>query len=188
VGWSQAGTSTPVRKSGTSSAAHPAYTCRDHGHVRRSADAVDALVTWAALALLERDGPHLLVPAPRSGTDVKGLRAERRKLTAKLNDLARLYSDGVFTEAGVRSERKKLDKRLDEIAAQLAASDQPDPLPEFRDPDADAEAVWDSLGIGRQHAIIKLLFEVVILPARHMGARFDPESVQITRRVPRPIE
>ena len=83
----------------------------------------------------------------------------------------------------MRAERKKLDARIGQLDAQLSASDEPDPLPEFRDPVDDMLAVWDSLGIVRQRAVVQLLCTVQIMPCARKGGRFDPDSVRITRRV-----
>ena len=49
----------------------------------------------------------LPAPEPSPEADVKALRAESRKLHAKRDDLARLRSEDVLTEAGVRQERKR---------------------------------------------------------------------------------
>lgn len=163
-----------------------AYTCTEHGHVRRNAVACDELVAARVIDLLERDAPGLLTPPPRPDPngDAEKLRAEARKLRRKRDDLARLLTEEILTEAGVRTERKRIDARLDRIAAELATSDAIDPLPEFRalDPDVTLLEVWDSLGLPRQRAIVKLLFDVVILPAGRKGNRFDPDSVRITRK------
>ena len=170
----------PVKCTGTSN--RRAYTCTDHGHVRRAAVHCDELVAARVIALLERDASHLLRPKPTVTADTAGLRAEERKLKRKRDDLARLLAEEILTEQGVRIERKRIDARLAQIAVELASSDQSDPLPEFRDPDADILAVWDRLGIPRQRAVVKLLYTVTILPVRRMGNQFDPESVQIERR------
>jgi hypothetical protein len=139
-------------------------------------------VTARVLALIERDAANLLRPAPRQGADTRALRAEQRKLNGKRDDLARLFAAEILTEAGVRKERKRIDARLAEITAQLNAASTTDPLPEFRDPDADALQVWDRLGVARQRAIARLLYTVTILPARRGGNVFDPGTVDITRK------
>jgi DNA invertase Pin-like site-specific DNA recombinase len=170
----------PVKCTGGSS--RRAYTCVSHGHVRRNAVAVDELVAARCIALIERDAAHLLEPAPEVTADAKALRASKRKLTAKRDDLARLLAEDILTEAGVRKERRRLDARLAEVTAQLAASGTPDPLPEFRDPDTDALAVWGGLGLARQRAVVRLLYDVTIMPAARQGARFDPDTVRLARR------
>jgi len=162
-----------------------AYTCTSDGHVRRNAARTDELVAARVVALLERDAAHLLKPAPKVTADTGALHAEARKLNAKVDDLARLLGEGILTERGVRAERKRLDGRLAQITAELAASDVSDPLPEIRnlDPDVTMLELWDSLGLARQRAIVRLLYDVVIMPVgRRGGNKFDEDSVKITRK------
>ena len=193
--WLLSGTATcgvcggPVKCTGTSN--RRAYTCtgrpdwkgeKKAGHVRRAAVATDEYVSARVLALLERDAAHLLVPPPRNGTDAGALRAELRKLAERKAALARMFAaDG--DEAALASALRVIRDRTAAVESQLAASDQPDPLPEFRGADADILATWDSLGISRQRAIVRLLYTVEILPAARKGAGFDPESVRLTQRV-----
>ena len=164
----------------TGGASRRAYTCIAHGHVRRNAEAVDELVTARCIALIERDAANLLRPPPRKGTDAGALRAELRKLAGRKADLARVFAlNG--DEAALASGLRVIRDRMAAVEAQLAASDTPDPLPEFRG-GADPLAVWDSLGMARQRALVRLLYDVAILPAARKGAGFDPDSVRITRK------
>ena len=101
------------------------------------------------------------------------LRAESRKLHAKRDDLARLLSEDVLTEAGVRQERKRIDARLAQISTELADATQIDLLPELRAPGADPARVWKGLSLPRQREIVRLLCEVTLLPGR-MRQPFDP--------------
>jgi hypothetical protein len=156
-----------------------AYTCIEYGHVRRNAAAVDEYAARVAVARLSQpDIADLLKPPPRPGTDAGALRAEARKLNRKRDDLARLLAEDVLTEAGVRAERKRIDAQLAGIAGQLAASDRPDPLAEFRD--RPAAAVWESLSLPRKRAVIRELMTVTILPVvKRGGNQFDEDSVRI---------
>jgi site-specific DNA recombinase len=164
----------------TGSATRRAYTCSSHGHVRRNAAEVDKRVRALVVDRLSRpDAGDLLKPPPRPGTDTKRLNAEKRKLNGKRDDLARLLGEDVLTEAGVRAERKRIDARLAAIGAQLTASSQADPLPEFRLGKPAAE-VWQSLTLPRRRAVVKVLMAVTILPAARKGNRFDPDSLGIT--------
>jgi DNA invertase Pin-like site-specific DNA recombinase len=155
-----------------------AYTCTEHNHMRRNAAAADAYISGLAVERLSRpDAADLLRPPPRTGIDGDKLRAEARRLAGKRDDLARLLMADVLTEVGVRKERKRIDARLAEIAAQLAASDQPDGLAEFRG--APAAQVWDALSLPRRRAVVKLLMDVTILPAARKGSGFDPDSIRV---------
>ena len=128
------------------------------------------------IARLGREDIADLLPAPEPGpeVDVKGLRAESRKLHAKRDDLARLLSEDVLTEAGVRQERRRIDARLAEISTELAEATQIDLLPELRAPGADPACVWKELSLPRQREIVRLLCEVTLLPGR-MRQPFDPK-------------
>jgi hypothetical protein len=85
----------------TGSAARRAYTCAEHGHVRRAALAVDEYITTYVVGRLSQPGAKdLLKPPPRPDVDVKALRAEERKLHGKRDGLARLLTEEVLTEAG----------------------------------------------------------------------------------------
>jgi site-specific DNA recombinase len=166
----------PVKCTGGST--RRAYTCIEHGHVRRNAVAVDDYVARVAVKRLSQpDIADLLKPPPRPGIDAPKLRAEARKLKGKRDDLARLLAEDVLTEAGVRAEWKRIDARLAGITSQLDASDQPDPLPEFRD--KPAAVVWESLSLPRRRAVVRELMTVTILPATKRGNQFDPDSVRI---------
>jgi site-specific DNA recombinase len=173
----------PVKCVGTTN--RRAYQCTEFGHVRRNAVRTDERVTARVLALLEREAPHLLKPAPKVTADTGKLRAEVRQLKRKKDDLARLLTEEILTEAGVRKERKRIDARLTRIEAELAASDEADPLPEIRnlDPDANLLEVWDALGLSRQRAVLRLLYTVKIEPVGRRGGNvFDPDSVVMTRK------
>ena len=131
---------------------------------------------WARLSL--PGAKDLLKPPPRPDVDAKALRAQAKKLNGKRDDLARLLTEEVLTEAGVRAERKRIDAQLAKIGAQLGASDEADPLPEFRG-DQPAAAVWESLSLPRKRAVVRLLTTVTILPVTRKGRGFDYDSVQI---------
>ena len=114
---------------------------------------------------------------------MKALRAEARKLHAKRDDLARLLSEDVLTEAGVRQERKRIDARLAQISTELADATQIDLLPELRAPGADPARVWKELSLPRQREIVRLLCDVTLLPGR-MRQPFDPQAANADRVAP----
>lgn len=176
------GTTMKVRGSGT----RRSYVCLEYGHLRRNADKVEELVTARILALLERDAPDLLKPQPRvTAADTGKLREEAAKLRTRKTKLGEMYAAGRIDDDALASGTQVIRDRLAAIDAELSASDQVDPLPEFRDldPDADLLAVWDGLGIVRQRAVVRLLYDIVIMPVtRKAGPVFDPDSVIIRRR------
>lgn len=67
------------------------------------------------------------------------------------------------------------------IEAQLAQSDQPDPIPEFRrGRHSPTRQIWESLPLARRRAIIRKLVTVTILPTAARGAApFDRDAVRI---------
>ena len=165
-----------VKSLGTS--ARRAYTCRDGGHVRRAGEAVDAYIEGAVIERLSQpDIADLLRPPPRPGTDAATLRKQARKLRAKRAKMGELFAADAITEDQLTSGTRAIKARLALVEAQLAASDQPDPLADFRD--RPAAAVWESLSLPRRRAVVRLLMRVTILPAARQGARFSPDSVRI---------
>ena len=169
----------PVKCTGTSR--RRAYTCIAHGHVRRSATAVDNYVSQVIVARLSRpDAADLLKPPPRPGIDAAKLRAEAAKLRGKLGKLAALFAADVITEAQLTSGSKECKVRLTKLDTQLAASDQPDPLEEFRG--SPARAVWEGLSLPRRRAVVRVLAIVAIMPVGRRGNGFDPDSVIVTWR------
>ena len=115
----------------------------------------------------------LPAPEPRPEVDVKALRAEARKLHAKRDDLARLLSEDVLTEAGVRQERKRIDARLAQISTDLADATQIDLLPELRAPRSRPGPRLERAQPAAPAGNRPVLCEVTLLPGR-MRQPFDP--------------
>jgi Recombinase len=115
-----------------------AYRCDKGSHCATPAIPADQVMAQVMIARLSQPDIAGLLPAPepRQEVDVRALRAESRKLHAKRDDLARLLSEDVLTEAGVRQERKRIDARLAQISTELADATQIDLLPERRLADA----------------------------------------------------
>lgn len=157
-----------------------AYSCSAAGHLRRNAAATDEFISGLIVArLCQPDIADLLRPPARSGVDAAALKAEAAKLNKKKAQLARMLADDDIDEADFRRETRRIRVRLTGIAAQLAATDTPDPLADFRD--RPARAVWDGLSLARRREIAKLLVNVRFMPARQRGPKFDPESLQVDR-------
>jgi len=136
-----------------------------------------------ALHVAERmsrdDADVVLLPPPRPGIDVAAKRAEAKRLETKAKRLAAMFTDDEITEAQLASGTRDIRARLARIAAQLAASSQPDPLPEYRE-GRPADEVWESMSLPRRRAVVRTLMTVEILPAARKGSGFDPDSVRIT--------
>ena len=172
----------------------PAYVGAECCHVRRNAAAVDRLITDLIVGedpaqvspgrervlgrLEEDDAKDLLRPEPRVHPDGEALRAERARLRKGRRSLMETFGqeDG---DADAAATIRKWDKRLAGIEAQLAVSDQPDPLPEFRTGEP-ARAVWESLPLPRRRAIVQVLLDsIVIRRAGRKGSAFDPETIKV---------
>lgn len=160
----------------------PGYICDEHNHLRRNAAHVDRYIGYVVVTKLSKDdAADLLRPPARPGTDADALRAEARKLREKKAKLGALFADDVIDADALASGTKVIRDRLVFIDSQLAASDAPDPLAEFRDNPADV--VWESLSIARRRTIVKRLFEsITIVPTGRKGAGFDPDSIVIVGR------
>jgi site-specific DNA recombinase len=167
-----------------------AYSGDDCNHVSRDAGHVDAYVAAVITERLSRpDAADLLKPPPRAGISTTGLRAELRKLQKARQAQVRQHALGNLDDAELAEGTKVYRQRVAAINGQLAASDQPDPLAEFRD--RPATAVWKSLSLPRQRAVVQALAaSITIQPAgrgRPAGWRpgrpyFNPDLIQIEWR------
>jgi DNA invertase Pin-like site-specific DNA recombinase len=168
----------------------PSYTGDECNHAGRDAAHVDAYVAAVITERLSRpDAADLLKPPPRSRTDTAALRTEARKLRDRKRSQMRMHAAGAIDDDDLAAGMREIRGRLAVIDAQLAASDQPDPLEEFRG--QPAATVWKSLSLPRQRAVVQALIEsITILPAgrgRPAGWRpgqsyFNPDLLQIQWR------
>jgi DNA invertase Pin-like site-specific DNA recombinase len=166
----------------------PVYTCSSNKHVIRNAAEVDAFVEAVILERLQRpDAAELLAP-DRKG-DTAGLHLRDAALQARLEEYERLAGTGeidpgsfVRITADIRRQREEITDALGAMTAGsvlAGVADAPDP----------AQA-WKGLDLSRKRAIVSVLIDVVILPAkrgRPAGWRpgetyFDPARVEITWR------
>jgi hypothetical protein len=169
----------------TSAARRPTYTCRSGGHVVRNARHVDAHVAAVVVERLSRpDARELLLPKP---TDTTSLHLQADGLRQRLKGLADAYADGAIDAAQLRSGSDRLRGRLAEVDARIAAASRGSVLAGVVDA-PDPAAVWARLDLDRRRAVVEVLVDVVILPARK-GRRpgwragepyFDPRTVAVT--------
>jgi DNA invertase Pin-like site-specific DNA recombinase len=159
----------------------PAYVGAECCHVRRNAEAVDDFVEGVVVGVLNERGADLLRPPPRPGVDARRLRAEARKLRGRKSAQMRLHAAGEIDDADLAAGMRAIRDRLAAVEAQLAASDQADPLAEFRDGQP-AEAVWAGLGMPRRRAIVQAIIESVVIKraGRRGGHDLDPDTVEVT--------
>jgi site-specific DNA recombinase len=164
-----------VKVGGAGRGRSPAYVGSACGHVRRTAKAVDELITDLVLARLEEpDAADLLKPPPALVADAEALRAERATLRRQRAALLAVFEGDTQALAEIRRK----DARLSQIETTLNTSSQPDPLEEFRG--QPARTVWEGLSVGRRRAVVQvLLAQVVIDRAGRKGSQFDPETVKV---------
>jgi site-specific DNA recombinase len=179
----------PVRSTSPGSsrgrATKPGYTCRSQKHVVRDAAAVDAFVEAVIVERLRRpDAAELLVP-DRTG-DVAQLHLQDAALRARLDELGRLAGEGAIDTGQLVHATTAIRRQREQLTAQLAAMTRGSVLAGVADA-PDPGKVWAGLDLSRKRAIIDVLVDVVILPARR-GRRpgwqagesyFDPRTVKV---------
>jgi site-specific DNA recombinase len=160
----------------------PSYVCPAN-HVRRNAAELDDLVEAVVVERLSRpDAAELL--APDQTGDVAALHAQDAGLRARLDELGRLFGDGVIDALQLASGTASIRTQREDITASLAAASRGSVLAGVADA-ADPAEVWEGLDLSRRRAIVDVLLEVTILRAKRGGARrkgettFDPASVAI---------
>jgi DNA invertase Pin-like site-specific DNA recombinase len=170
----------PTRVAGGRNRA-PAYVGNGCCHIRRNAVAVDKRIGELVIRRMSQpDAAALLKPPPRPGADAGKLRAEARKLRARKRAQVRMHAEGTLDDIDLAEGMRAIRDRLAKIEAQLAVSDQADPLAEFRG-DRPAEAVWAGLSMPRRRAVVQTLIKsIVINRAERRGQGFDPASLDVT--------
>lgn len=170
---------------------HPEHRTSDGPHVARQSDPVEAWLAGGTIdgehvqgLIIERlsrpDAADLLTDDTRP--DVEGLQSERLAVSSRLDSLATEWADGALTDSQIRTATERLRQRLSEIDGQIQRAGREDALIDLVTVD-DVRACWASLDISRQRAVVRSLFEGIVLYPPGRGARrFDLESVEITWR------
>ena len=180
------------------------YRCRkfdNHGNLLgcgklfRRAEAVDLLVTEAALGRLE--DPKVAEALTRQGEP-----AEARRLFDKLSNLqthrkeiVAEYGRGEHTKADYKALLLAADEAIAAIQAQLAKYNQARATSVAGNLDKLRET-WDSASLDWRRSAISLVVErVIVHPMKPIGAavwhgyRFDPNSVEIVwRAIKQPVQ
>ena len=164
----------------------PVYTCKTGKHVIRNAAEVDAYVEAVILGRLSRpDAAELLVPDQTGNTS--GLILGDAALQARLEEYERLAGAGEIEPSSFVRITADIRRQREEITTAMTAMTRGSVLAGVADA-PDPAKVWKGLDLSRKRAIVDVLIDVVILPAkrgRRPGWRagesyFDPESVRIT--------
>jgi site-specific DNA recombinase len=164
----------------------PVYTCRTGKHVIRTAEEVDAYIEEIILERLQRpDAADLLVP-DQTG-DTSALHLKDAALAARLAELGRMFAAGEIEADTLRAGTEDIRQQRERITVQLTARNGGSILSGLADA-ADPAKVWAGLDLSRKREVIRVLVDVVVLPAkrgRRAGWRagesyFDPSSVRVT--------
>jgi DNA invertase Pin-like site-specific DNA recombinase len=160
----------------------PSYVC-PAGHVRRNAAEVDAFVEAVVVERLSRPDARDLL-APDQGGDTAALTGQDAGFRARLEELGRLYADGMIDAITLASGTERIRQQREEITAKLAASVRGSVLAGVVDA-PDPAKVWAGLDLSRRRAIVETLVTVTICRTKRGGARrkgessFDPRSVRV---------
>jgi site-specific DNA recombinase len=170
------GTTLVVMGSHGNTKRYPRYTC-EQWHLARAAVPVDELVEAALIARLEQPDAVDLIPVADDDVDLRTLYSEETSLKELLNEQARLHARKVITGQQLEAGSRELRASLDQVRTGIAAAEETSPLAGIAGR-ADAAQIWRGLDLGRRRALLRVLANVTVLPARR-GRGFDPNSVDI---------
>lgn len=151
------------------------YQCSKVAHLHRNMARVDAIVEAKMIEYLDRNAKESLKPPTRKGIEVSKLRAEAARLRERKTAQMRMHAYGELTDDELTAGLRAIRDRLSAVDAQIHASTETDPIPEFRD--QPAEVAWQSLELPRKRALIRLLMDVTLMPPAKRGRVFDADSV-----------
>ena len=176
------GTTLVVMGSDTGAKRYSRYTCT-HYHLGRAAKPVDALVEAALVGRLERADAAGLIPVA-GGIDLAAAEREEAALRERRKAQMRMHSEGLIDDEELAAGSAELLRLLDRVQGGIAAASVTSPLAGIAGR-ADAAQIWhgagpdnEGLDLGRRRALLRVLADVTLLPARR-GRGFDPDSVQI---------
>lgn len=153
------------------------YRCRKGACVARRRDWCDQWVTDNVVERLSRpDARDLLVDTSRP--NILALRDESEQLRHRLTNLAEDYAAGLITRAQMVTGTEVIRAKLADLDARQFHVDRAPilaDLVEARDP----QAVWDSLDLDRQRAVVQTLMRVKLHPGGTGKRVFDPSKVEI---------
>jgi site-specific DNA recombinase len=115
---------------------------------------------------------------------VAALLAQDAGLRARLDELGRLFGDGVIDALQLASGTARIRENREQVTAALAAANRDNVLVDVVEASDVAEA-WNALDLSRKRAAVDVLLTVTILRTKRGGARrkgestFDNESVRV---------
>jgi DNA invertase Pin-like site-specific DNA recombinase len=154
------------------------------GHLHRNMARVDALIERRVIEYLDRYAKDALRPPVRKGIDVSALRREAARLRERKTAQIKLHALGELDDDELTTGLRAIRDRLSVVEAQIHASTEADPIPEFRG--RPAEMVWKSLPLPRKRAVIRVLMDITLNPPAKRGRVFDADSVVVRLKYPAP--
>lgn len=181
----------PRIRRGSSSARRPVYRCGNPaftsslGHVTRVAAPVDAYVEGALIEVLSRPGviEAMCAVIDADDHDIAALQREQRAIRKELKQRAAACDAGDIDFQTLTDASRRIRARDKEITETLSAARKRSPLTALLEAE-DIEAVWDSLPLAEQRAI---LAETLIVTIKSTtgggrapdGSYFNRDSVDI---------
>jgi site-specific DNA recombinase len=154
------------------------YACRSCWRVSVTADDLDRCITDVVKRRLRRpDAADLFRPRVDSAA-ARTAEAAERELELELKTYVDLAKARKISAVSFAEIEAGLLPQLEQARARKRALSAPPPLPELEG--VDVAAVWESLPVMTQRAVIQMLMRVRLRPAPARGARFTPERVEIT--------
>jgi site-specific DNA recombinase len=144
---------------------------------------LDEYVSMILIERLSRPNARDLLAPDQTG-DVAALLAQDAGLRARLDELGRLFGDGVIDALQLASGTARIRENREQVTAALAAANRDNVLVDVVEASDVAEA-WNALDLSRKRAAVDVLLTVTILRTKRGGARrkgestFDNESVRV---------
>ncbi|MDQ6728939.1 MAG: recombinase family protein [Actinomycetota bacterium] len=153
------------------------------GHVARSAEPLDGLITEVIAARLARpDVADLLLDAARR-PDMEGLRVDAVALRMRLGEAADSFSDGAISRAQLEKITARTNERLSDVEQSMSGGSGAAVVSDLLGAPNPARQ-WRAAPVDRRRAIVRALVNVTVLPGRNRGNRFDPDLVHVEWRQP----
>lgn len=154
------------------------YRCKASAHLARRQDEVEQYVTAAVLhRLTEPSAGRLLDDNDRP--DAALLRSQALAKRQSLDNLVALVADGTLSAAQARPMMEKVKAEIAETEERLVHAGRGDVLGPLVHA-AKIEEAWDGLDLDSRRAVIRAVFDEVVVGAPGRGSRaFDPESVSL---------
>jgi hypothetical protein len=158
------------------------YVCLEYQHMARQGKALDDYVEQVVLGILSQSGIRArLVDSP--DVDIDELRTRRAALTARADELARMFAAGAIDGSQLGSGTAGLRTQIAEVDRVLAGLAASSPALVLLDGDPD-ELIdrWQASPPDIKGKIIAELCAVTVLPCPPGLRRFSPEYIDIAPR------